>query len=99
LRQLVEHGNRRFGTDQNALGWAARADDDKNGAWPELARAQPLSRFDDLVASEKLGYFGRLGGDEAQAVQAVALQEPADGAIAKAAMAIEYDQQAVADLG
>jgi hypothetical protein len=52
-----------------------------------------------LVAGKKLSYFWGFCRDKAQAVAAIAAQEPTDGAIAKTAVAIEDDQQPVADLG
>ena len=50
------------------------------------------------MAGEDCADFGRFGGDEAEAVFAVAGEEPANGAIAEAAMAIEDDEQPVADV-
>jgi len=55
--------------------------------------------FDDLMAGEERSHFWRFGGDEAEAVEAVTAEEPADGPIAESAVAIEDDQKAVADLG
>ncbi len=49
----------------------------------------------DSVAVEQCGYHGRFRGSEAQPVAPVTSQEPANGAIAEAAMAVVYDQQSV----
>ena len=39
------------------------------------------------------------GGGKAEAVVGVAVEQPADGAVAKAALAVEDDEETVAELG
>ena len=53
----------------------------------------------ETMAGKKRGDARRFGRNEAQAVIAVAAQEPADGAIAKAAVAVVEDEQARAQVG
>ncbi len=51
------------------------------------------------VGSEEAGDSGGVGGDEAEAVLAIAADEPLDGGVAEAAVAVVDDEEAVAELG
>jgi len=51
------------------------------------------------VLGHQTGKFWMAGGGEAQAVMRVAAEEPADGPVAEAALAVKDYQQAAVELG
>lgn len=92
-RQLRQQCDDSRGTNEDFLRGAARIANDKN-------RARPRGRVRraDCGGCEQFRYLRRFGGHKAKPVAAVASQKPAHRAVAKAAMAIEDDQQPVAGL-
>jgi hypothetical protein len=53
----------------------------------------------DFVTGEQGCERWMAGGGKAEAVVGVAVEQPADGAVAKAALAVEDDEETVAELG
>jgi hypothetical protein len=92
--QLREKGSGGIGPETDLFSRRAGITHDDNG----LRACRRVER-NQAVTGEQIGDARRLGGDEAQAVVAIAAQKPAHGAIAEAAAAIVDDEQPRAQIG
>ena len=92
MRQLAQHCERRIRANQEHFRRTAEIPNDQNriGTVCDICSGA-------AVASEQCGNIQRFGGSEAKPVTPVATQEPAHRAVAEHAMAIEDDQQTIAE--
>ena len=97
--QLGEHDGDGGGAGVQRFGWRACGAEDEDGAGAGRGRAVGRGVWREAVAGEHCSDGGRAGRRKAQAIVAVAGEEPADGAIAEAAVAVVDDEQARAESG
>src|SRR5580658_5090950 len=92
-RQLAQHRQHRVGSDEHGLGRGFQGLGNQDGAG-----GPGCDGGIETVPGEKIGQFGRIGGDKAQTVVSIAGEEPAHRQIAEAADTVVDDQQAIADI-